>query len=44
MGGAFGAFAPGRAVAFENNDFTDMWSSSDQGSYVRLIDCSITPL
>ena len=29
---------------FKNNCFAEMWSSSEQGSYLRLIDCFITQL
>ena len=31
-------------VRFENNYLAEMWSSSKEGSYLRLIDCRITEL
>jgi len=33
-----------RCSQFENNYFTEMCSSSEAGSYLRLIDVCITPL
>jgi len=30
--------------AFQNNCLAEMWSSSEEGSYLRLIDCCITQL
>jgi hypothetical protein len=31
-------------IVIENNYLAEMWSGSEEGSYLRLIDCCITQL